>query len=351
MFIYCGGEPIKQKVAYYKTRLRQKLSLWLFKYTRLFSIPENAISRTHPETLATAKKIKTDIYIAHNLGALPAAVIAAKSAGVKVGYDAEDMNSGQFTSTHSEGYLLNRFIEEKYFSKTDYFTAASPLIGKNYKNIYPFLNPVIINNVFPRLDFQPKALTSTGAPALFWFSQTIGPNRGIETVIEAMGILAHKVTLHILGRCSDGYRSIIYDHARLNAVEKERIHVYAPLPPDQLFEFASQFDIGMATETGVPFNRDICLTNKIFTYAQCGLALMLSDTQAQTLFIREFPQSGKLYKKNDADSLAIGIEEYILDQNLLHKTKTTNFDLGQRQLNWDSEKAKFIKVIERTIQD
>ncbi|MEB0160940.1 hypothetical protein, partial [Pseudomonas sp. AH2 (2023)] len=75
-----------KKASYFKTRIRQKLSTLLFKYTRNFGIPENAISRSHIEALAIAKKIKTDLYIAHNLGALPAAVLAAKRNGAKVGY-------------------------------------------------------------------------------------------------------------------------------------------------------------------------------------------------------------------------------------------------------------------------
>jgi hypothetical protein len=113
MYIYCGGHPVKQKSAYYKTRLRQKICNMFWRYLKLPCVAENAISRTHAEAVSIAKKIKTDIYIAHNLGALPAAVIAAKYSGAKVGYDAEDMHSAQYKSEADDMYLLNKYLEIK----------------------------------------------------------------------------------------------------------------------------------------------------------------------------------------------------------------------------------------------
>ncbi|RZL30022.1 MAG: hypothetical protein EOP00_37020, partial [Pedobacter sp.] len=149
VFHVCGGNPIDERAKFLKTKIRFKLSNYLFRIIKKTNFAENAISRTHNDALKLAKKLKADIYIAHNLGALPAAVLAATYLNAKVGYDAEDMHSGQFTDKSNSGYLLNRHIEKKYFPKIDYFTAASPLIAKKYKSIYPFLSPVILNNVFP----------------------------------------------------------------------------------------------------------------------------------------------------------------------------------------------------------
>ncbi|MGN8071253.1 glycosyltransferase [Mucilaginibacter sp. 22184] len=347
MYIYCGGDPVHEKLSYYQTRLRQKTSLHLFNYTKTLDIPENAISRTHAEALSVARSIKTDLYIAHNLGALPAAVLAAKYNGAKVGYDAEDMHSGQFKTREEKGYLLNKFIEEKYFPQTDYFTAASPLIAQYYKQTYPYLDPVVINNVFPRTDLPARPNTDATLPLkLFWFSQTVGPERGIENIIEAMALTAQPTELHLLGNCSDNDKIMITELAKYNRLDTGRIHFHQPIAPDELFKFTAQFDIGMATETAPNLNRDICLTNKIFTYIQAGLAIIASDTQAQRLFMEQYPSTGCLYQKNDAASLANCLLGYAENPESLTETKKMNYQLGQTELNWENESVIFQNVVE-----
>ncbi|WP_419701086.1 glycosyltransferase [Mucilaginibacter sp. NFX135] len=347
VYIYCGGDPVHEKLSYYKTRLRQKTSLRLFNYTKAFGIPENAISRTHAEALYIARSIKTDLYIAHNLGALPVAVLAAKFNQAKVGYDAEDMHSGQFKTKTEKGYLLNKFIEEKYFPQTDYFTAASPLIAQNYKQIYPYLNPVVINNVFPKTDLPIRPNIDTASPLkLFWFSQTIGAERGIENIIEAMALIDKPTELHLLGNCSAGDELAIMELAKYNRLAPGQIHFHKPIAPDELFKFAAQFDIGMATETAPNLNRDICLTNKIFTYIQAGLAIIASDTQAQRLFMEQHPTTGCLYQKDDITSLANCLLEYAENPESLIQTKQMNYQLGQTELNWENESMIFQHVVE-----
>lgn len=348
MYIYCGGDPVKRKAAYFKTRLRQKLSTLLFKYTRGFGVPENAISRCHAEAMAIAKKIKTDIYIAHNLGALPAAVLAAKQTGAKVGYDAEDMHSGQFASTADEGYRLNKYIEEKYFGRVDYFTAASPLIARYYKHEYSCLDPVVINNVFPKTTLNIGQNYKPGQPLkLFWFSQTIGPERGLEDVIKAMAASKGHVQLHLLGNCSEGNKQAMVQLAAQFELQQDQLWFYGPVAPDEIFKLAVQFDIGMATETGVPLNRNICLTNKIFTYVQCGLAMIASDTQAQTLFMEQYPGTGILYDKSNLQSLTDCINFYLQNPETLHQTRLQNYQLGQTELNWELESRQFLNLIQK----
>jgi glycosyltransferase involved in cell wall biosynthesis len=348
MYICRGGDPVKSKFTYYKTRLRQKLCQLLFSYFKGWGIPENAISRTHSEALSAAKKIKTDLYIAHNLGALPAAVKAANYMGCKVGYDAEDMHSAQFNNV-SMMYLLNKYIEVKYFNRTDYFTAASPLIADNYRQTYPGLQPLVINNVFPKVNTPFNENYHTGDNVkLFWFSQTIGADRGLENIVAAMAE-APKTELHLLGSCTAEYKSTLLDVAIKNQVQPNRIIFHPPIPSDELMAFAAQFDIGMASETGSTLNREICLTNKIFTYLQSGLAIIASDTQAQRLFLSEYSWAGKLYQKNNTKSLAGCLNEYLQNPEALHQTRLGNYQLGQTDLNWETESHKFEDIISSTL--
>eukprot|EP01037_Dinobryon_pediforme_P013983 gene13983-14100_t len=287
-FLLVGGSPCYRKSAYLKTRIRQRLFRKIWKRVNVTGIAEGAISRTHQEALGIAKKDKADLFIAHNLGALPAAVMAAGYHGSKVGYDAEDLHSGQYNSTRDHMYQLNKYIEEKYFCSVDYFTAASPLIAEHYQRMYPYLNP------------------------------TVGPQRGIEMIIEAMAKTDVSVQLSLLGNCSENDRVLLVKLATANGLLSNQLLFHEPIPADALFEFAAQFDVGMASETNVNLNRDLCLTNKIFTYLQCGLAILASDTRAQAKFMRHYPDTGLLYDKNDANALAAKIRHFGVHPDQLH---------------------------------
>lgn len=350
MYLYCGGDPKNNRLAYLMTRIRHKMAFKLFRFTHKFSVAENAISRTHSEALKLAKKLKSDLYIAHNLGALPAAVMAAKYHCAKVGYDAEDMHSGQFTSEKDAYYQLNKYIEQKYFRSTDYFTAASELIGDGYKRMYPYLQPVIIDNVFPKTSLQAKP-GKNDILKLFWFSQTVGAERGIEETILAMAMQTAAVELHLLGSCSADYKHILYSLAADKGLKQDQLHFHDPVSPDEVFAFAAQFDIGIAAETGTTLNRDICLTNKIFVYVQCGLVVIASDTSAQSLFLNDHPDTGKLFKKNDPQSMARAINYYTENRDKLDSTKEGNYRLGQTKLNWEKQSSKFLAVINDTLSN
>lgn len=347
-FICCGGTPQHGKLLHYKTRLRQKLCQKLFKITPKAGIAENAISRTHAEALAAAKSIKSDLYIAHNLGALPAAVLAAKHHGTKAGYDAEDMHSGQFENQKDVFYLINKYIEEKYFPSTSYFTAASSLIARAYKEVYQYLKPVTIDNVFPKVGFQFKERVNQPLK-LFWFSQTVGEGRGLEDIITALSKVKAQTEFHLLGKCSVEYQQRLQALCRQTGYNADQLIIHAPIAPVDIFQFANQFDIGMATELNTPLNRDICLTNKIFTYIQSGLAVIASNTQAQQAFLHQHPQAGKLYTLGNIESLTQAVKFYVDQPEALANTRINNYSLGQQTLNWETESKKFMDVLMQTL--
>ncbi|RYG41922.1 MAG: glycosyltransferase, partial [Chitinophagaceae bacterium] len=216
--------------------------------------------------------------------------------------------------------------------------------GDAYRQLFPHLRPLTILNVFPR---QVLATSEPSADKirLFWFSQTVGPNRGIEIILEAMHLSKDRYfELHLLGNPANGYlNELVAKAAQVGLAD--RLHYYNPMPEAAIFALAASCDIGMASETGIPYNRNICLTNKIFTYIQSGLAVIASDTKAQELFFSLHPGIGKLYHVNDAASLANVLDSYWVNRESLYSCKRLNYELGQTLLNWETEQATFVYYV------
>jgi len=195
VFCLVGGSIVSNKSSYYLSRAIQKL---LFQFDKIFFfLSDYIISRTAFLLARKAKNEKADLYIAHNLGALPAAVQAAKKWGAKCGFDAEDYHRGEYLK-QDKSYNLARKVEEKYLPQCNYITAASPLIAAAYKKI-ALTNITVINNVFSKSYLQPFRSDDGRGLKLFWFSQTVGPDRGLEFVIKAINKLERfNISLHLM---------------------------------------------------------------------------------------------------------------------------------------------------------
>jgi glycosyltransferase involved in cell wall biosynthesis len=323
--------------------LNSKLNRFMSKMAQLFYADKAIkLNRNYLWQLKKAIAYKADLYIAHNLSALPIAAIAAKKNNAKCGFDAEDFHRNEVSDDpESEDVKLKTAIEKKYIPKVDYMTASSPQIAEAYQTLFGHHISSILN-LFPKTSVINIINNNSGPLQLFWFSQTIGPNRGLETIIEAINISGLEIDLHLLGYVSESYKQ------QLILLNKETgLHFHQPVMPDELFNVASKFDIGFTAEPGFSINNRIALSNKLFTYIQSGLAVLTSDTPAQAAFLKEYPSIGFLYR--NANELSTLLMTYNNNRELLYTTKLNNYKLGQDSLNWETESKKFIAIIQEVL--
>src|SRR5262249_12771998 len=224
-----------------------------------------------------------DLYIGHCLDALPAVVWAARRHGSKFGFDVEDDHSGELDGV-PENQLeiaIRQNVEARFLPQCRHLTSSSPSIARVYRERYGVtMTPIL--NVFPLSQAPPGPSKGPNGRVLsvYWFSQTIGPGRGLEPVIEAMGMIKGKVRLSIRGSDFLGYSAHLKMLAHKVGIA-DAISFLPSAPPDQMARLAAQHDVGLASELSTPPNRAISLTNKIFTYLLAGIPVLLSNTPAQ----------------------------------------------------------------------
>jgi len=350
--IRVGGDPVKEKITYWASRILFSVAKRLAaSFSLKYKIAELAIGRCTFALVDEAKKNRADLYIAHNLGALPAAIIAAKKNQAKCGFDAEDFHRNEISNERQNlDVRLKSFIEDKYLNQVDYLTTASPLINQAYQNLYPKLKPTPLLNVFPKPNLPGKPNKNQTTLKLFWFSQTIGLGRGLEHIVQALNELNHPmIELHLLGNHNTTIKNQLCLSTSIVNWSRNNIFFYQPIMAEEIFSFALQFDVGLATESKYPFNRDICLTNKIFTYIQSGLAVIATDTTAQSKLLQEYPNSGFIYRNDSIVELKEIIMRYFDDRNLLNDNQQQNLSYASSTLNWDFEKNFFLTLVGQTL--
>ena len=110
--------------------------------------------------------------------------------------------------------------------------------------------------------------------------QTIGPGRGLEELIRALGRTRNRIRFSVRGsdflRYSERLTALAAGYGKADALE-----FLPPAPSDEMARLAANYDVGLAIELDAPPNRAIALTNKIFVYLLAGLPVILSKTPAQ----------------------------------------------------------------------
>ena len=349
---YVGGDFNGRSAEYWRTRLRHGLVRrlpWAWPLSDL--LRRYAVCRVLPELAGAAKRASADLYIAHYTGALVAAADAARANCALFGFDAEDFETGSYPLAAGPSpmdRLVERF-ERKYLARCSYVTAASPGIAEAYSARYGIPLPTTILNVFPLVERprELRAIPPDGPLRLYWFSQTIGLGRGLEDVIQAMGQLKGcKIELHVRGRWAPGHELLLFELAASSGVRSQQIIAYSPGAPDQMVRLAAECDVGLALEQPVSQNRQICLTNKIFTYLLAGNAVIATATRGQQLIMETIGDAGLSYEPGDINALAHGLRLWYENRNILQQARQESWDWGTRRFNWDLEKKKFVQTVE-----
>lgn len=295
-----------------------------------------------------ALAIPADLYIAHYIAGLAAAASAARRHRAMLGFDAEDFHSGEGGEGPAEAFRMRMAeqVEGATVPSCTHVTAASPLIGQAYSAKYG-VSPVTVLNVFP-LEMAPPAPAATSGPSnqlkAYWFSQTIGLDRGLQAFLKAMARTRTHVTLDIRGSNRWGHGETLMALARDLGIAAQ-VRLLPMVPPDEMVRLAASYDLGLSLETGTTESRRLCLTNKIFTYLLAGVPAMLSDTPAQRALAPDLGAAAALVSLDDLDGMAGEIDRLVDVPQTLAKAKDAAWQLGRRRYNWEVEREVLVRSV------
>jgi len=311
-----------------------------------------ALSRVTPELARRARRRRADLFVAHNLGALPAAAAAAARWGARLGFDAEDFHSGQFAPTdRSVARRATVAAERRWIPQCDYVTAASPGIAASYAPLST-RPPVLVRNVFGLADrpSERPAGSLDSVLRLYWFSQVIGPGRGLEQLVRAAGQLADgSVEIHLRGVWQGSYESTMQGVAKSAGLSWRRVVHHPPASPGEMVRLAARYDVGLVLETGQTQNNDLAQSNKVMTYLLAGVPFLSTDTSGHRELLDRAPGAGWLVPAGDVESLAARLVRLVANRDEVRRAAAQAWHWGGIRFNWDTEQHIVLREVERVL--
>jgi hypothetical protein len=339
-----------EKISFFSNRARallwrasQRLAFALFKKgVRKVEVLGRASHPLFAGLRDAALNYKADLYIGHCLPSLPVVVAAAERYGALCAFDAEDFHSGESNPCGSGqiNNLLAENLESKFLCACDYLSTASPLIAANYELRYGVV-PTTLLNVFPLREAANPEIAPV-IPSFYWFSQTIGLGRGLEEMIGILNGLARPVRLHLRGHSSGQYRAALDELVQSSLIE---LRFFPPDAPSTMVPHAAGYTAGLALERREPLNRDICLTNKAFTFLLAGIPVIFSRTKAQEQLAADLKAAALLIDIDETDTSASVLSRWLDDSNQQSAAREHALRIGREFYHWDREKLKFLALV------
>jgi len=315
------------------------------------AIAARGFGRFHSELLRAARAVPARLYYGGTAAGLAVAEAASRDRGVPFALDLEDFHSAEQDDCAAarRSHALIRRIESQILRSAAFCTAGSQAMADEYHATYR-VRPTPIHNTFPLPERAPDlSQDPQRGLRIYWFSQTVGPGRGLEDAIVATGLAGIRGELHLRGVPVPGYINRLQRLIAERAPQVGMTH-HLPATPDPV-DLCRGYDVGLALEQTHVRNRELCLTNKSLTYPLAGLAVVYTDTPGQRPLALDLGEGALLVRPGDITAFAEGLRRWVNDRALLARAKSAAWEAARRRWHWEhaNERGALLGLMKETL--
>ena len=302
--------------------------------------------------LRAARRLRADVWWAHDLETLPIAARARARHGGRVVYDAHELYVERTILTPRPSRLWRKrwsAIERRLIRRAAATITVSPPIADELARRYGVRRPLLVFNV-PSLagattgsappDLR-AALEIPSETPLVLYLGGLQPFRGLEELIRAMAGLDAVVVLMGQG-AADYIASLTRLGEELGVVDRVRIE--PPVPSGEVVAWAAAADVGVATVRNAGLSYFHSLPNKLFEYIHAGVPVVASNFPAMKALVEEH-NVGVTCDPDDPAALAAAIEGLLADPSGRARMRD-RARVARQALNWEIEGAKLVALLD-----
>ncbi|MFZ4462201.1 MAG: glycosyltransferase [Bacteroidales bacterium] len=333
-----------------KERIKRRIAGELIGRFKLENV--HALGYDFNKNLRAAIREKADLYTCHQE---VSTVIGCKliHKGFKVAFDFEDWYSHDLLPEANRTRPIRLLEKSERFAlqhaalsytTSESLSAALAVFAKS--NL-----PKVLHNVFPLsernlMDGKFVDRQSFDLPSIHWYSQTIGPGRGLEFLVDALSALDKPVQLHLRGNLFGEFKETLTQLFPFN--KGHQLHFHKLVPHFELLSRIAEHDIGLAVEEYVPDSRNLTITNKILQYLLAGIVVVATDTAGQKE-VASLSPAVFLFRNKDKSSLIETLNELLFDLDKLQINKDLALKSAQEVFCWEKQEAQLIKWVSEII--
>jgi glycosyltransferase involved in cell wall biosynthesis len=232
--------------------------------------------------------LKVSCFNCHSLPVLPLSVVVKWWKRCALVYEPHELET-ETAGLRGARQWLARWVERLLIGTADSVSVVNCSIADWYLARYRLSSISVVRNVPYRNEAEPlrtgklrKAVGLDDNAQVFLYQGLLAPGRGVDLLIDAFSDLPGRHLVFM------GYGQL-EERIREAAAENSNIYFLAAVPPEQVKDYTVDADVGIALIENACLSYYLCLPNKLFEYAACGVPAIVSD----------FPEMGRFVEAYD----------------------------------------------------
>ena len=227
------------------------------------------------ELLRCAAGERFDIYVAHDLPALPVAYEVARRHGAKLVYDAHEFFLGQ-TALRGRRKAFFETLERRLIGEADLMFTVNGDIARLFEKAYGREGIRIVMNAVRRVRIEKRDLhgmlgLERGTKIVLYQGGFL-EDRNLERLVRASRHFAEGTVLLMLGYSFLEKR--LKEIAAANGTLGKKVFFMERVPHRELLHYTAAADLGVIPYPAVDPNTKYCTPNKLFEFVTAGLPVV-----------------------------------------------------------------------------
>ncbi|MFN2601764.1 MAG: glycosyltransferase [Gemmatimonadaceae bacterium] len=339
------------RVKWFWLRARRRLSREA--YARLKIESSRQLGYLAPEMLAYALERDADLTIVHNAAALWVGTQLIRR-GKRVAVDMEDWYSEDLTPEEKKHFPVDaqKVYEAEALRGAVFSATTSRCLSDALAQAYECEAPAVVYNAFPwndrdTIDGVNRDRVDATIPSICWFSQVIGPRRGLELLMDALHMVDVRGEVHLRGSVNQSFKREML--ARAPESWRGRIYFHAQVPHEELLSRVAEHDIGLASDIPHTRSRALTITNKLLLYLLAGVPVAASDTDGQREAAALAGEAVCLYSGTNAAECASVLSNLLSEPALRARARDRALEAARSIFSWERSAAVVVSGVERAL--
>jgi len=336
---------IKNNLSYIKRVIRASLSQKLYEKLKeiYFKHADTNFIDYEEELKQEVLKKKFDIYVAHDLPALPIAHYAAKQYNSKLVYDSHEFFTGQIALKANRKLFFEQ-IEKKYIYDVDLMFTVNEDIAELFNRTYGLKEIKILYNsiednisTFEKIDFHEKLNIDTNINVILYQGGFL-EDRNLEILVESSQYLDENNVLVMLGYSflENKLKNLA---KKLNVINKN-VYFIERVSQKELLNYTAGATIGVIPYPDIDLNTKYCTPNKMFEFIAAELPIVANEKLITVSKMLKKLDIGYFISFNSPKHIAEGLNKSILEMKNI--SFQDNIKKAKEQLSWKNQESILI---------
>jgi glycosyltransferase involved in cell wall biosynthesis len=299
--------------------------------------------------------VKADLYHAHDLEVLPAALLVGWLRRRPVLYDAHEMFSDR-GPVGLQGHIpFLRWLEKLTIPRADLLLAPNRSRAEIYAREFRLKRPpVVVLNCPPSADSPKTDLLKheVGLPPesrVVLCHGSMIPGRSLPTLVRASAYFDPGSWLVLMGSENDYYNCEIaplleqYPYAT-------RVRFLGYVPHEMVMPYVAGADLGIVIYEPINRNNYYCAPTKLYEFVMARVPVAVARLPELEGFLDEFP-AGILVESLSPDGIAAAVNCFFAQSEGQHQAMAAVLERARASLSWEAQETLYLGAYEFLLQN